>query len=101
MRTLFFENESYPGPAYLFSDAKAFSIFSRSHFHLLDKCSAQCLFIAKAGNACDLLKRCITRFQVLPRGFNSKGSNPSRRSRAEIPFKLTSKSSRTHRDKRR
>jgi hypothetical protein len=57
VRTLFFENERYSGPTYLFSDAKAFSIFSWSHFHLLDKCSPQCLFIAKAGNACDLLKR--------------------------------------------
>ena len=34
VRTLFFKNERYPGPTYLLSDAKAFSIFSRR--------SAQC-----------------------------------------------------------
>jgi hypothetical protein len=41
----------------LFSDSEAFSIFFRSHFHLQDECSTECLFVAKTGNACNLFKR--------------------------------------------
>ena len=39
------------GVPHLFFDTEAFAIFSRSHFHLLDKCSTERLFVAKAGNA--------------------------------------------------
>ena len=56
-RIIFRKRSRYCGPTYLFSDTEAFSIFFRIHFHLLDKCSTQCLFIAKTGNSCDFLKR--------------------------------------------
>src|ERR1700722_15152205 len=71
-RIIFKKRSRYCEPTYLFSDTEAFSIFFRIQFHLLDKCSTQCLFIAKTVNSCYLLNRLFSRLQVLSRGFHTK-----------------------------
>src|SRR5260370_8237285 len=80
------------------SDTKAFSIFFRSHRHLLKKSPAQSLLVTKTGERGDPLKWHLIGFQVLPRGLYPEGLDPLAWCGAKLRSKLSLEGTRPHGD---
>src|SRR4029077_4394449 len=78
------------------SDTKAFSIFFRSHRHLLKKSPAQSLLVTKTGERGDPLKGHMIGFQVLTRRLYPQGLDPLGWCGAKLRLKLAREGTRAH-----
>src|SRR4029077_11469628 len=78
------------------SDTKAFSIFFRSHRHLLKKSPAQRLLVTKTGERGDPLKGHMIGCQVMPPRLYPQGVDPPGRRGAKLRLKLAREGTRAH-----
>src|SRR3984885_7442012 len=79
--------------------AKAVAIILRCHRVLLEKGTAQRLFVTKPCDAGNPFQRKFACLEGLSSGFNSQRLHPPSRRCSEVPLELTSESTRRHRDR--